>query len=187
MIAAAELAAQTPRLRLRNWREGDAELFHRHTNTEAVMRWLGGVRERAFLDWVVSERFMRWQEDHGFTFWVVERREDGAVLGFCGLKLADGRCSSVTGEMEVGWRFREDCWGQGLAKEAARASLDIAFGRLAAERVFALTVEGNEASWRLMRALGMRRREDLDYVDPDWPETMNPVIVYEMERSRWTG
>lgn len=179
------VAAETPRLRLRNWREDDSEPFFLHTNTENVMRWLGGVKSRDFLDSVVRERFMRWQEELGFTFWVVERKEDGALLGFCGLKLADGRCSTVAGEVEVGWRLREDCWGQGYAKEAAAASLSYAFEKVGAERVVALTVEGNSASWGLMRRLGMERRADLDYVDPDWPESMNPVIVYVMERRAW--
>ena len=42
--------------------------------------------------------------------------------------------------MEIGWRLREDAWGQGYAKEAAIASLDLAFGRFAAPHVVALTV-----------------------------------------------
>ena len=185
MTAPGASAAETPRLRLRNWREGDAEAFARHTNSEAVMRWLGGVRPRAFLDAVVHEHFMRWQAERGFTFWVVERKADGAFLGFCGLKVADGRGSSVAGAIEIGWRLREDAWGQGYAKEAATAALGFAFETLGAERVVALTVAGNRASWGLMLRLGMARREDLDYFDADWPESMNPVIVYEMERSRW--
>jgi RimJ/RimL family protein N-acetyltransferase len=40
---------------------------------------------------------------------------------------------------EIGWRLREDAWGQGYAKEAAIASLDFAFGTLGADRVVALT------------------------------------------------
>lgn len=182
----AGVAAETARLRLRNWRDEDLEPFFVHTNTEAVMRWLGGVKSRDFLDAVVKERFMRWQTEHGFTFWVVERKSDGALLGFCGLKLADGRNSSVAGSIEIGWRLREDAWGQGFAREAATAALGHAFEQVGAERVVAITVDGNVASWRLMQRLGMSRREDLDYVDPDWPPAMNPVIVYEMERSRWT-
>jgi RimJ/RimL family protein N-acetyltransferase len=181
------VAVDTARLILRNWRDEDLEPFFRHTNTEGVMRWLGGVKSREFLDGVVRDRFMRWQAEHGFTFWVVERKEDGAFLGFCGLKIADGRNSTVAGAVEIGWRLREDAWGRGYAKEAALAALGHACGALAAERVVALTVEGNAASWGLMRRLGMQRREDLDYVDSDWPPTMNPVIVYEMERSRWRG
>ena len=53
--------------------------------------------------------------------------------------------------------------------------------------MIALTVEGNSNSWGLMRRLGMQRRVDLDYVDPDWPPSMNTVIVYEMERSAWAS
>ena len=176
---------ETERLILRDWREGDAERFIRHTNSEAVMRWLGGVKTPEFLEGVVRTRFLAWQEEHGFTFWVAERKSDGEFLGFCGLKIADGMGSSVAGAVEVGWRFREDVWGQGYAKEAAIASIDFGFDRLQAERIVALTVKENEASWGLMKRLGMRRREDLDYVDAHWPETMNPVIVYEVKREEW--
>jgi RimJ/RimL family protein N-acetyltransferase len=175
---------ETERLYLRDWREDDAEPFYRHTNTPAVMRWLGGVKDRAFLDEVVTSRFMRWQEERGFTFWVVERKEDGEFLGFCGLKIADDAGSPVEGEYEVGWRLREDAWGQGYAKEAAAASLDHAFGALGAQRVVALTVEGNTPSWGLMERLGMTRRPDLDYEGPAWAEGI--VIVYTIGRDEWT-
>lgn len=175
---------ETERLVLRNWKSGDVELFHRHCNTEPVMRWLGGVQPFSRMEEVV-ERLTAWQHDHGHTFWVAERREDGEFLGFCGIKLANGYNSTVLGEKEVGWRFREDVWGKGYAKEGAIASLDFAFERLRAERVVALTVEQNANSWGLMRRLGMQRREDLDYVDPEWPATMNPVIVYESWRHTW--
>lgn len=175
---------ETERLLLRNWREEDIPVFERHTNTENVMRWLGGVRSYEFIEEVLRTRLMRWQEERGFTFWAVERKEDGALLGFCGLKIADGAGSSVLGEMEIGWRLREDAWGRGYAREAA-ASLDHGFDALASERIVALTVAGNAASWGLMKRLGMRRREDLDYVDAHWPPEMNPVIVYEIERAEW--
>lgn len=176
---------ETPRLTLRNWREADVAAFVRHTNTAPVMRWLGGVRDEAELRSIVENRIMRWQEERGFTFWAVERKEDRELLGFCGLKIADGKESPVAGLHEIGWRLREDAWGRGYAKEAATASLAYAFGTLGTERVVALTVAGNRASWGLMERLGMRRREDLDHVDPDWPESMNPVIVYEMEKAAW--
>jgi RimJ/RimL family protein N-acetyltransferase len=174
---------ETPRLRLRNWRPEDAEVFERHVNTPAVMRWLGGVKDPDFLHWVVRERFTGWQAERGFTFWALERKEDGELLGFCGLKLGDDPGSPVEGEIEIGWRLREDAWGQGYAKESAIASLDFAFETLGAERVVALTVEGNRESWGLMRRLGMTRRPDLDYEGPDWAD--DRVIVYMIERAEW--
>ena len=176
---------ETPRLLLRNWREEDIEPFIRHLNTEPVMRWLGGVKTPQEHRDTIRDRVMRWQEERGFTFWVVERKADDALLGFCGLKLASDAGSPVEGELEIGWRLREDAWGQGYAKEAASASLDFAFARLGAPHVVALTVAGNEASWGLMERLGMTRRPDLDYEGPDWAP--GPVIVYRIERDIWTG
>ncbi len=174
---------ETPRLLLRDWREQDLEPFIRHLNVEPVMRWLGGVRTREQQQASVRERFMAWQETLGFTFWAVERKEDGELLGFCGLKIADDPQSPVEGLHEVGWRRREDAWGRGYAKEAASASLDFAFDRLGADRVVALTVEGNSPSWGLMIRLGMTRRPDLDYATALWAD--GPVIVYEMRREQW--
>ena len=175
---------ETERLLLRNWRDEDIEPFIRHTNTANVMRWLGGVLPAEQHRKTLRERPIRWQEERGFTFWVVERRSDGELLGFCGLKIADGEDSPIAGEYEVGWRLREDAWGQGYAREAAAASLDFAFDRLGAERVVAITFPQNEASWGLMLRLGMVRRADLDHDDPRFP-TLNPAIVYAITREEW--
>jgi RimJ/RimL family protein N-acetyltransferase len=169
---------ETGRLILRNWREEDIEPFIRHTNTPAVMRWLGGVKSEEEHHIAFRDRIMVWQES-GFTFWAVERKADGALLGFCGLKIADAEDSPIEGMLEVGWRLREDAWGKGYAKEAAIASLDFAFGTLGAERVVAITFQGNTPSWGLMERLGMTRRPELDYDDERFP-TLNPTIVYEI-------
>jgi RimJ/RimL family protein N-acetyltransferase len=174
---------ETERLILRDWREEDLEPFLRHTNTPAVMRWLGGVQPPETLAAGFRARIMTWQSRHGFTFWIVERKADGEILGFCGLKLADDEGSPVEGELEIGWRLREDSWGQGYAKEAAAASLDFAFDEVGAPHVVALTVEGNRASWGLMERLGMTRRADLDYRGPTWAD--GTVIVYRIAREEW--
>jgi RimJ/RimL family protein N-acetyltransferase len=175
---------ETARLRLRDWNEADIEPFIRHTNTPAVMRWLGGVLPPGELRRIFRERILRWQRERGFTFWAVERSADAALLGFCGIKIADSPGSPIEGDYEIGWRLREDAWGQGYAKEAAAASLDFAFDRLGAGRVVAITFAGNIASWGLMERLGMKRRSDLDYDDPRFPE-LNPTIVYAIAREEW--
>ena len=173
------MAIGTPRLILRDWREADIAPFIRHTNTPAVMRWLGGVQAEAALTEAIRGRMMRWQEERGFTFWVVERKADGEVLGFCGIKIADTAGSPIEGVHEIGWRLREDAWGQGYAKEAAVAALDQAFDALGAGRVVAITFPRNDASWGLMERLGMTRRPECDYDDPRFPD-LNPTIVYDI-------
>jgi RimJ/RimL family protein N-acetyltransferase len=174
---------ETGRLLLRNWRDEDFDEFVARTNTPGVMRWLGGVQEPDVLRERLASRFIAWQEERGFTFWAAERKADGALLGFCGLKVADDSGSPIEGDYEAGWRFREDAWGQGYAKEAAIATLDFAFDTLEAKRVVALTVSGNTPSWGLMERLGMIRRADLDYVGAPWAE--GAVIVYVVGREEW--
>jgi RimJ/RimL family protein N-acetyltransferase len=178
-----EFRHDTARLSLRDWREDDWPEFWRVTNTEPVMRWLGGVMDEAGMA-AARARVESYQADHGHTFWVVERRTDGALLGFCGLKRSN-QPGGPQGMMEVGWRLREDAWGQGYAKEAAAASLDLAFDRFGAQEVIALTVERNSPSWGLMVRLGMERRADLDFASADFdPE--NPVIIaYSIAREAW--
>jgi RimJ/RimL family protein N-acetyltransferase len=168
---------ETDRLLLRNWREADIAPFLAHTNTPAVMRWLGGVEDEARAR--IRERIIPWQTERGFTFWAVERKADREILGFCGIKIADTPGSPIEGQYEIGWRLREDAWGQGYAKEAAIASLDFAFDSLGADRVVALTFPGNEPSWGLMERLGMTRRPELDYDDERFP-ALNPTIVYDI-------
>lgn len=180
----ADFRLDTARLTLRDWREEDWPEFFRATNTPAVMRWLGGVLD----DDGMAKQRGRVEACHaanGHCFWMVERKADGALLGFCGLKRADAPGSTVTGAMEVGWRFREDAWGQGYAKEAATASLDAAFDRFGAEEVVALTVDGNTGSWGLMGRLGMRRRAELDYDDPRYGSPWRRSIVYSIDHATW--
>ena len=176
---------ETALLILRDWR-GDADWaeFFRVTNTPAVMEWLGGVLDEAGMA-RQRERVEQCRERNGFCFWAVERKQDGALLGFCGIKRADAPGSTVTGAVEIGWRLREDAWGQGYAREAAEASLALAFNRFGAAEVVALTVAGNSASWGLMRRLGMRRREELDYPDARYDPPWRDTIVYSIDRPTW--
>ena len=183
----AEIAAETERLRLRTWDQKDRLSFYEVMNTPVVMRWLGGVQ--TVEEWSAGyERLRGYQRDFGFTFWIVERKADDEILGFCGLKRANAPgADAIAGEIEIGWRLREDAWGQGYAKEAAIASLDLAFGRFDAPRVVAVTAARNGPSQGLMIRLGMTRREDLDFVDQRFPpgNPVNPQVVFVLEASDW--
>lgn len=178
-----EFRHETERLVLRDWREEDWTEFWRVTNTPAVMRWLGGVADDATRAGARA-RLESYQADHGHTFWVVERKEDGALLGFCGLKRSNQK-GGPQGMMEAGWRLREDAWGRGYAKEAAAATLDLAFDRFGADETIALTVERNTASWGLMVRLGMERRADLDFASPDFDPENPLIIAYAISREAW--
>lgn len=179
-----ETVLETPRLRLRTWDEADVDICLEHLNSPAIMRWLGPIQTRDDV-WASYERGIASQAEHGHCFWIVERKDDGELLGFCGLKRVNAAGTDLTGEFEIGWRLREDAWGQGYAREAAEAALTRAFEVHGAERVVAFTVIGNSGSWGLMERLGMTRRADLDYDDPNYSGDLNPTIVYVMGRDEW--
>jgi RimJ/RimL family protein N-acetyltransferase len=183
----AEVVAETERLRLRTWDRQDLDTFVEATNTPAVMRWLGGVWSREDHE-AAFDRLQSYQAEFGHTFWVVERKSDGAFLGFCGLKRVNNPgADAIAGDMEIGWRLREDAWGQGFAKEAAAKCLDLAFDRFGAERVVALTARGNVPSMGLMTRLGMTRRDDFEFVDPRYDsfEAYNPIVVFAITADEW--
>lgn len=183
----AEIVARTDRLILRTWGDGDSDRFYEAMNTPAVMRHLGGVQDRAAWD-AAKGRLDSYQRDHGHTFWIVERIADGELLGFCGLKRVNTEgAGPIAGDFEIGWRLRESAWGKGIAKEAAIAALDLAFGRFGAPHVVALTVSDNSESWGLMRRLGMVRREDFDFEDPRHGPELNPTIIYRIEAADWAA
>lgn len=180
---------ETERLILRSWQKSDLPAFIRHTNTPAVMRWLGGVQVESFHE-ATYQRIMQCEAEFGHCFWLVERRPGdhvlaGEVLGFCGLKRTNVAGAPMFGEFEIGWRLREDAQGQGFAREAAEASLRAGFEQFGAERINAITVIQNRASWGLMERLGMTRNPALDFRDDRFDEEIAQVIAWSISRGEW--
>ena len=153
----------TARLRLRTWRASDAKAYHDHCNNADVMEHLGGVLTPRQLKLEVKW-LMRHQQQHGITFWVMERNCDRAFMGFCGLIRVTETNSSVLGKVEIGWRVRSDMWRRGYAYEAALATLKYGHDHFS-DPIISRVAPGNDASQGLMRKLGMRRLPELDYVD----------------------
>lgn len=177
-------AHRTERLLMRSWRDGDLDQWARWLNVPAVAATVGGLQTRDEIAAGLA-RITACEAENGFCFWALERFEDGAFLGFCGLKRfnAEGAADSLQGVPEIGWRLREDAWGQGYAREAAAAALDLAFSRFGLDAVYAITLTDNARSWGLMRRLGMSARPELDF---DMP-VHGPHVTYAIGREDWTA
>ena len=176
---ANNMRIETERLCLRSWRRSDVERYDQACNTPAVTRWLGGVQTRRELTGDVAY-FTEAEAAQGFTFWVVERIKDSAFLGFCGLlRITDADCPAY-GELEIGWRIREDAWRRGYAFEAARAVLDYAFVQPGIKMVVSRAAVGNEPSRGLMRKLKMRNDPTFDYL-PENEE--NALVTYLIKKT----
>jgi RimJ/RimL family protein N-acetyltransferase len=98
----------------------------------------------------LQRKLAHW-EHHGFGQWLFRDRTTGAMVGRGGPQhtMASGR-----DEIELGWVIVPERWGQGLATELARASLEVVFGSLALRDVIAYTQPDNLASRRVMEKAG---------------------------------
>ncbi len=60
------------------------------------------------------------------------------------------------GSFEIGWGVHPAMWAMGLGTEIGRAVLAVAFERLKAQNVWSKVMDGNTASAKLARRIGMK-------------------------------
>jgi ribosomal-protein-alanine N-acetyltransferase len=102
------------------------------------------------------EKYVRCQEEYGFSSWAVVDRETGRVIGDVGFGIFE-----PTKEIELGYTLAREFWGHGYATEAAAACLSAGLAHLAMARIIAVVDAGNHASLRVAERVGMTRMETL--------------------------
>ncbi|HYH33665.1 MAG TPA: GNAT family N-acetyltransferase, partial [Nocardioides sp.] len=148
----------TPRLRLRPFTSGDADvLFALHSNAFVLRYW----DSPPWSEPARAERFIarcrQIAEEASGARLAIDRGSDGAFLGWCGLTRwnPDHRSASL------GYCLDDAAWGQGYATEAARAVLQWAFDTLDLNRVQAEVDTRNAPSARVLAKLGFVREGTL--------------------------
>lgn len=179
MIETAAITTERLVLRLPEPRDREV-LTGMFTDQEVMADLFPGLDQAAAAAVLVKHDGFRHE---GLGFHVVERREDGAVVGFCGLKRGEGR-SPIAGEVEAGWIVGKQWWRHGYAGEAMAAILADAWGRIDADRIYAITAALNLKSQGLMARLGMQRLADGDYDSEVFPEghRLRPTVTFAIER-----
>lgn len=180
----AEIVLTTARLWLRQIGEDDVDAHMHHLNTPGVMAHLGGVQPRSVIAAKHAAARAGFAEE-GFGFMLMIEQASGELVGHCGLRRVVHPHAPNRGAHEIGWLVREDRWRMGYAYEAMRAVVDWGFGVIGAPYLVALTSAANRGSWRLMEKLGMERRPDLDFTDPDFPPQDRPTIQYAITAAQW--
>jgi RimJ/RimL family protein N-acetyltransferase len=164
---ADDFRLKTDRLILRDWRDQDLDALAAMGQDPEVMATLGPLMDRdAGAD--LLKRLRAMADEHGHTFWALERTEDSRTVGFTGI--IRGRDGPVEGLLEIGWRLASDCWGCGYASEAARAALAWAHANRPGEDVYAITAVTNTRSRAVMERLGMIHEPELDFEHPRVPD-----------------
>ena len=162
---------ETDRLVLRPPVAEDADALAPMYADREVMRYLGNGRtlSREETGFSVQRMIDAWAAD-GFGLFTTVRKEDETVIGRVGIIVWNPdtwepvRASSEgRKELEVGYTIGKPYWGQGYATEAAGAARDFAIERLAARRLIALIIHGNDASENVARKLGFEHERDIRF------------------------
>ncbi len=147
---------KTERLLMQTWEPEDWLAFRPIATDPEVMRYItGGV---PWPDDVIQQFVTRQIANaraHGFCLWKLVDQASARLIGFCGLQYL-----GTSGEVEIGWWLASDCWGRGLATEAARRALGYGFETAGLKRIVAVARPENLASVKIMKKLGMQWEKD---------------------------
>lgn len=173
---------ETPRLRLRRWREDDIAPYAAMMADPRVTDWLAGRLTLA----ETAERIERQEasfEQNGFGRFAVEERADCAFVGHCGLMQAHAAIP-LAPAVEAGWALVPTVWGRGYAVEAAKAVLADGFGRLGLAEIVAYTTTANLRSQAVMTRAGFIRDAARDFDHPALAEEhpLRRHLVYAAQR-----
>ncbi len=147
---------RTERLTIRPATEDDLPGMHAYRRLPEVAEWeprqLG-----AFHHWLLHA------DGKGLLSRNLVVHRDGVLVGDLYLRVEDAWAQAEVADRaagrqaEVGWTTDPAHQRNGYATEAARELLAVCFEELGVHRVVAETFAGNEASWRTMERIGMRR------------------------------
>lgn len=174
----------TPRLRLRQWRDADDAPFAALNADAEVMRYFPAPLSRTESDGMAARCRDR-IDALGWGFWACERKADGAFIGFVGLNVPAAALPFAPC-VEIGWRLAREAWGQGFATEAARAALAVGFERLGLDEIVSFTALGNRRSRAVMERLGMHE-DALVFEHPALQEghPLRSHCLYRLPRADW--
>ena len=152
-------------LLLRQWKDSDLDPYAAMNSDPEVMRHFPALFSRAESEASLARH--RRGDERGWGFWVVE--VDEVFAGFTGLSYPRFT-AAFTPCVEIGWRFRREFWGRGVAFRAALQALDYGFSSLGLSEIVSFTAVENDRSRRLMERLGFTRDLNGDFDHPLIPE-----------------
>jgi RimJ/RimL family protein N-acetyltransferase len=172
---------ETERLVLRRDTPADRAALHAMWADPRVMADLGPVKSPEASNAALAKHHS--YHPQGLGFCVVERRADGAVMGFVGFK-PGGPDTPIVGALEIGWMLAVPFWQQGFAHEAAAACIDWAWRTRDDAAIVAITARRNARSRGLMARLGMTHVPGLDFEHPLFTidDPLRDTVTYRIAR-----
>jgi len=154
---------ETSRLSLSWLTTDDAPFILELVNDPDWLRYIGdkGVHDlddaRAYIEKGPMDMYAR----VGFGLFRVDLKAGGTPIGMCGLIKRD-----TLPDVDIGFAFLPRFRANGFGREAAKATLDYGRDVVGLKRIIAITSPDNDASGRLLEAVGLRFERNFD-ISPD--------------------
>lgn len=143
---------KTERLSLRPMHVIDAEDMFDYAHREDVTKYLTWNPHPSISYTKDYLRYVHSRYSLGdFYDWAVIDRESRRMIGTCGFTKID----TANNGAEIGYVLNPDFWGRGIATEVTSKILEFGFCELELQRIEARFMKGNEASFRVMKKIGM--------------------------------
>ncbi|HEY0134310.1 MAG TPA: GNAT family N-acetyltransferase [Nannocystis sp.] len=167
------------RLLLRRMTADDLELLVRMHGDPRVMRYTGGVRDRAGSEAMLRDRILDYYADHpGLGVWATIERSTGACVGIHNLNHLYGEP-----DIQVGYLLYPEYWGRGYATEMCVALLRHGFGTVGLAKIVAITDPDNEASQHVLRKSGLVYIGERSLPHPNYAD--GPLRWFERAAADW--
>jgi len=148
-----KLIFETQRLRLKEFTFDDAAFIIELLNSPGWLKFIG-KREMNTIEQAqdyLSNGPLKSYSENGFGLNLVERKEDNAKIGMCGIIKRNHLDNP-----DIGFAFLPEFMGQGYAFEIVAETMVYAKNQLNISSISAITVAENSKSIRLLEKIGLR-------------------------------
>ena len=173
-----KVVLETARLVLREFGSQDTDAVFAIHSDPRVQRYTGE-------EVVTSVQYIRdgigniWKHEyqkHGFARWATIHKEDDKLIGWAGLKYLP-----ELDEVDLGYRFIPEYWGQGIATEISTAIIQYGFQTLNLERIDGISMLENPASIKVLEKAVLT----FDRYAPYKPDDAENVAWYSLNREEY--
>jgi ribosomal-protein-alanine N-acetyltransferase len=148
---------ETDRLELRLLKDEDIPSLHSiFSDAETMEYYPAPFSYEKTQNWVKRNQ-KRYEED-GYGLWAVCLKENGEVIGDCGLvkQQVDGNT-----EVEIGYHINKKYWLKGFASEAAKACKDYGHNKLGLNKLISIIDPMNIPSKRVVEKIGFSKEKEV--------------------------
>ncbi|MCS5708087.1 GNAT family N-acetyltransferase [Candidatus Berkiella cookevillensis] len=151
---------ETNRITIREFKIDDLNDLYKILSNPRVMRYsVHGSYTLAQTETLLKETISSYKKQF-YGIYAVELKENQKMIGFFGLSPQEINDKT---EIELGYRFAEEYWGNGFATEGAIACIHYVFENLNLERIISIIDPQNIGSVRVAEKAGLVHECEANY------------------------